>query len=250
MDFFLIKLLSFFLIFTRVAAFMFSAPVFSWRAIPVRIKLTMALLTSIFFAMILPATVDAAKVGFFEALLLITGEAIYGLALGLICNFLFGAVMIGAKITERQMGLTMANILDPMTGENARPLSMMMEIIFIMLFFSVNGHHMFLMIISKSFDSFATGSVPSIGVMLTGVLESSVMMLMLGLRLAGPVLAAFMVFMVVLAILARIAPEMNILFLSLPMRVGLGLLMSAIFMPYLYSYIGEFQDWIGKLIIL
>jgi hypothetical protein len=45
-------------------------------------------------------------------------------------------------------------------------------------------------------------------------------------------LAAFLLLMVILAVLARIVPEMNILFISLPLRVGLGLLMAAAFLPF------------------
>jgi len=54
--------------------------------------------------------------------------------------------------------------------------------------------------------------------------------------------------MVVLAVLARIMPEMNILFISMPLRVGMGLLMMALFMPFVYSFISEFTDLLGKLL--
>ena len=54
--------------------------------------------------------------------------------------------------------------------------------------------------------------------------------------------------MPVLAVLARIMPEMNILFISLPLRVGMGMLMMAIFMPFIYSFMSEFTDRVGKLL--
>jgi flagellar biosynthesis protein FliR len=56
--------------------------------------------------------------------------------------------------------------------------------------------------------------------------------------------------MVVLAVLARMIPEMNILFISLPMRVGLGLLMVVIFLPFINTFVDEFADWMGKLLPL
>ncbi len=73
-------------------------------------------------------------------------------------------------------------------------------------------------------------------------------MFLLGLRLAAPMLAAFLLLMVVLAVLARMVPEMNILFISLPLRVGLGLLMAAIFLPFINGFVAEFADWMGKLL--
>jgi flagellar biosynthetic protein FliR len=73
---------------------------------------------------------------------------------------------------------------------------------------------------------------------------------MAGLKLAAPILAAFLVLMVVLAVFARMIPEMNILFISLPIRVGLGLLMVAIFLPFINTFVAEFADWMGKLLPL
>jgi flagellar biosynthetic protein FliR len=63
-------------------------------------------------------------------------------------------------------------------------------------------------------------------------------------------LAAFLLLMVVLAVLARIVPEMNILFVSFPLRIGLGLLMVAIFMPFINNFVAEFADWMDKLLPL
>jgi flagellar biosynthetic protein FliR len=63
-------------------------------------------------------------------------------------------------------------------------------------------------------------------------------------------LAAFLVLMVALAVLARIVPEMDILFISFPLRIGLGLLMVAMFLPFLAGFVAEFADWMGKLVPL
>jgi flagellar biosynthetic protein FliR len=144
----------------------------------------------------------------------------------------------------------MAQILDPLTGERAQPLGSLLEMIFILLFLSANGHHLFLMIISRSYDSFPAGSMPTIPVLAQGVINAGSTMLLHALKLAAPTLAAFIMLMVVLAVLARMVPEMNILFISLPLRVGLGLLMVAIFMPFISSFVGEFAKLMGKLLPL
>jgi len=60
-------------------------------------------------------------------------------------------------------------------------------------------------------------------------------------------LAASMLLMVVLAVLARMVPEMDILFISLPLRIGLGLLMVAAFLPLISTFVGEFAELMGKL---
>ena len=244
------KLFGFVMVLTRISAFFLVLPVFGWKSIPARIKVAMTVLLAIFFSMITPISVNAGQISSTEAVLLIANEATYGLALGLVATFVFAAVKLSGRIIERQMGMAMAQILDPLTGERVQPLGSLLEMIFIMLFLSANGHHLFLLIISRSYESFPAGSMPTIPVMVEGIINAGSTMLLHGLKLAAPILAAFLLLMVVLAVLARMVPEMNVLFISLPLRVGLGLLMVAIFLPFISSFVGEFAKLMGKLLPL
>jgi len=244
------KLFGFVMVLTRISAFFIVLPVFGWKSIPVRIKVAVTVLIAIFFSMITPLAVELRQVSVLEAVLLMANEAIYGLALGLIVFLLFTTVKLSGRIIERQMGLAMAEILDPLTGERSQPLSMLLEMIFIILLLSANGHHLFLLIISRSYEAFPAGSIPTIPLLTGGIIKAGLTMLIAGLRLAAPILAAFLVLMVALAVLARIAPEANVLFISLPLRVGLGLLMAGIFLPFINGFVAEFADWMSKLLPL
>jgi len=146
------------------------------------------------------------------------------------------------------MGLTMAEILDPLTGEDSQPLGNLLEMMFIIMFLNANGHHLFLLTLSRSYESFPAGSIPTIPVLTAGIVRAGSTLLVAGLKLAAPMLVASMLLMVVLAVLARVVPEMNILFISLPMRIGLGLLMVAAFLPLIGTFVAEFADLMGKLV--
>jgi flagellar biosynthetic protein FliR len=244
------RLLGFVLVLTRISSFFLVLPVFGWKAIPVRIKVATALLLSLFFALVRPSAIGGRQVAVLEAILLMANEAAYGLALGLVVALVFTVVKLSGRFVERQMGLNMAQILDPLTGDSAEPMSSLLEMIFIILFLSANGHHAFLLIISKSYDAFPAGTIPSMSVLAGRVVEAGSTMFLAGVRLAAPMLAAFLLLMVVLAILARMVPEMNILFVSMPLRVGLGLLLTAIFLPFINGFVAEFAEWMGKLLPL
>jgi flagellar biosynthetic protein FliR len=179
---------------------------------------------------------------------MLISESLYGFALGVIVICIFSAVKLTGRIIERQMGMAMAATLDPLSGERSQPLSILLEMIFILLFFSANGHHLFLIIISRSYESFPPGVVPTIPILLEGVVSAGTTMLLICLRLAAPMLAAFLLLLVVLAVFARIMPDMNILFISMPLRVGMGLLMMGIFLPFINQFVGEFAEWMGKLL--
>jgi flagellar biosynthetic protein FliR len=244
------KLFGFMMILTRISAFFLLVPVFSWRTIAVRIKISMAVLLAIFFSIITSETANPKGVGILEGILLLANEATYGLALGLIASLIFSVVKFSGRIIERQMGLAMAQIVDPLSGEQTQPLGSLLEMIFVILFLSANGHHLLLLIIARSYEIFPAGQIPTLSTLVGGVVEAGSTMFVAGLRLAAPILAAFLLLMVVLAILARIIPEMNILFISFPLRMGLGLLMAATFLPFINGFVSEFAEWMGKLLPL
>jgi len=253
MDLAATRLLGFAMVLTRVSAFFLILPVFGWRSIPVRIKVALAMLVAVFFTATAPGTSPFAPGGRFsmvQTILLLSNEAVYGLAMGIISVSLFATVKFCGRIAERQMGLAMAQILDPLTGEQGQPLGMLMEMVFIIVFLSANGHHLFLLTIERSYEAFPAGTMPTFPVLIGGIVKAGSTLLMAGLRLAAPMLAAFLLLMVVLGVVARIAPETNILFISLPLRVGLGLMLAAMSIPFINDFVGEFADWMGKLLPL
>ncbi len=239
-------ILGFVLILTRIGAFFAASPLFSWQAIPTQAKVVIALVLAAFFAMLTPAPAPAATLG--AATLRIVEETCYGLALGLVAYCLLAVIRIAGGIIEQEMGLTMAGIMDPFTDEEAQPVGTMLEIIFVLLLFATDGHHLMLQILNRSFASHVPGAAPTAAALADNVIQASSIMMMLAMQLSAPLLAAFMLMVVVLAFMARVAPEANVLFLSLPLRCGLGLLMIGIFLPFLAGFLKQFTAWLDKLI--
>lgn len=242
------KLFGFILILTRLGAFFATAPVFSWQVLSVQIKAAIAIVLSLFFSALMPSSYAAEDLTILQGTLLIAQEAVYGLCLGMVTYCLFAVVQQAGRFVERQMGLNMANILDPFSGEQGQPLGMLLEILFILLLFTTDSHHLLLQIMARSFDRYPLGSPPEIGPLAESIITASSYMFLLALQMAAPMLAAFLLLMVVLAFMARVAPETNVLFLSLPLRVGLGLLIVGFFIPYLNEYLSQFAAWLNKLL--
>ena len=111
------KLLAPILVLMRISAFFLILPVFGWTSIPVRVKVAMTILVSLFFSMLVPFNLHFTNISVGRAILLMFNESLYGLALGAMATMLFSAVKIGGRIVERQIGFAMAEILDPLTGE-------------------------------------------------------------------------------------------------------------------------------------
>lgn len=247
MDYMIEKLFGLVLVVTRLSAFFLIAPIFSSKTVPVRVRLGTVIMLSLFFAG-MTEPFDASEISNLMAVLLLANEALYGFAVGLIVILIFSAVKVCGRIIEQQMGFSMAETMNPMTNERDQPFAIFLELIFILLFLSADGHHFLIMIISQSFEAFPAGQLPSLEGIFQQVTEAGSLLLTLALRLAGPILTAFLLLLAVLAVCARMLPDMNILFISMPFRVGMGIVMTAFFIPFLNGFVKEFSQWVSRLL--
>jgi len=244
------KLLSFAMVLTRISGFLLFVPLFGVESIPMTIKVAATILLSVFFSIVNPPAVAVQQASAVQVMLLLGCEATYGLALGVIANVLFSAVKIGGRIVEDQMGLTMAEVLDPLTEERGQPVGSLLEMIFIIAFLAANGHHLLIKVIQRSYELFPAGKIPTVAVLAGNMLEATTTMLAAGLRLAAPMLAALLILLIALAILARVVPEMDIFFISFPLRILLGFVMLVIFVPFIDGFVGEMAQLMAKVLPL
>ncbi len=105
------------------------------------------------------------------------------------------------------------------------------------------------MLLAKSYTAFPPTAGVDAAVLAGVVLAAGQAMLELGLRMAGPLLAGFLVLSVVLAVLARVLPEINILLASYPLRVGLGLLLAAGMMPLMGDFANDLCLWMQRTLL-
>jgi flagellar biosynthetic protein FliR len=231
----------------RVSAFVAVLPIFSWQVVPMIVRAGIAVLMTVFFGYILPLPQAGAAQGhWLAASVLVVGEIVIGLALGLAVNFVFQAVQQGGHMIVQQMGLAESGIIDPTTGEETETMAVFMETTFILLFLGANGHHLLLRVLGRSYQVFPLGGAPDAAALASGLVAAGSMMLLLALKLAAPALAAFLVLAVVLAIVARVLPDMNVLMESFPLRVGLGLFMAAALVPSLVDLVDEMTTWMSR----
>jgi flagellar biosynthetic protein FliR len=254
-DFLVGKVFVFIMVMTRITTFFLVVPILGSGNIPATMKIAATLMLSIFFSIINPQTsalgISGAEQGaVIQAIILLSGEAAYGLALGAIANIIFSAVKLGGSIMETQMGLSMAEIIDPMSEERGTPLAGLLEMIFILAFLAANGHHLLIKIIQRSYELFPAGKIPTVATLAGNMLEATSVMLVAGLRLAAPILAALLVLLVVLAILSRIVPEMEIFFISFPLRILLGFIIVVALVPFLNEFVGEAAKLMAKILPL
>jgi flagellar biosynthesis protein FliR len=237
------------LVMARVAGFFATLPIFSSNMLPLPVRVGVSLAVTVFFVAVVPLPVPKGDVVAISATLMLTRELLCGLALGLAAHLVFRGCQVGARFAERQMGFAFPSVVDPTSGEQGSPVGVVMETAFLMLFLVAGGHRLLLLVIHQSFQAFPVGMPPRPEALAGGIVRAGSAMMMFGFKLASPILAAFVVLSVILGILARVLPEMNVLMLSFPLRVGLGLFMAAAIMPAMNDFTIELAEWMGRFLV-
>jgi flagellar biosynthetic protein FliR len=221
---------TFMLILTRVGGILFTAPVFESSNIPVPVKIGLsAALALIFFP----------QVGFrFEqesvAVLggAMAGEMAIGMIIGLAARLIFAAVDMAGQVVGFQMGLGIVSVFDPFTQSQTSLVSQFKNLIAMLLFFSFNAHHLFLLAMAKSYQL-----VPVAGLSFSSSLSQLMIslsggMFVLALQIGAPVLAINLFVNVGLGVVARTVPQINVLIVSFPLTIGVGLLALGMALPF------------------
>jgi flagellar biosynthetic protein FliR len=234
MDALTLRIVPFVLILGRMSAFFLVLPVYGAKGLPMRVRAGLAIVLTAVFAAVLPTPTHVISDSWLGNGLLLAREMLTGLALGLCVALVFAAIRQTGEIIRIQMGLAEAEIIDPLTGEEPQPLGMLLEMAVLVLFLISGGDLLMLKMIERSYDVFPIGQPPSAAVMAQAVLDS------------GTLMGAFLLLAVLLAVIARAMPEMNVLMESLPLRVGLGLFMAAALVPLLNAFTQDLGDWLSR----
>jgi len=217
------EVIFFMLVLSRVAGIFAALPVFGGHTVPLRIKvITVFMITLVCFPT-LSVAIPQVPSDVFILALLVFSEVMVGLTLGFITQIIFAAVEFSGQIIGMQMGLTISSILDPSRGTQVQIMSVLQTLFATLMFLSLNIHHLFIRAIMDSFRVIPLGGWHLSGELVHFLVMRTADIFIIGIRLAAPVMVALLLTTVALGIMARAFPQMNIFMISLPLNVGLGL---------------------------
>ncbi|WP_127580638.1 flagellar biosynthetic protein FliR [Paenibacillus koleovorans] len=225
---------NFLLIFCRITAFFVSAPIFSTRGVPPTFKIGLAFFVS--FILLAssemekpPITMDS------DYILAILKETLIGLLLGFIAYIFFNAVQIAGSFIDIQMGLGIANVIDPMSGVSSPIMGNFKFIIAILLFLSINGHHYMIAALVRSYEIVPLGQgifeAIATGAPNDHMIRSFASMFALALQLSAPLVVCLFMTDVGLGILSKTAPQFNIFVVGVPIKIMVGFLLLLLVIP-------------------
>lgn len=218
------EVIFFMLVLSRVAGIFAALPVFGGRRMPMRIKVVTVFMITLVCFPALSVAIPSVPVDAFSLALLLLSEVMIGLTLAFITQIIFAAVEFSGQIIGMQMGLTISSIIDPSQGTQNQIMSVILTLFATLMFLSLNIHHLFIRAIMDSFRVIPLGGWHMSGNILNFLVIRTADIFIIGIRLAAPVMVALLLATVALGVMARAFPQMNIFMISLPLNIGLGLL--------------------------
>ncbi len=216
----------------RVLALFSAAPLLSHRAIPLRIKVALG----VAIALVLmpnvpsPSLSDALTA---PGLALLTQNILVGLVIGFTVRIVFGAFEMAGEIIGLQMGLSFAGFFNPASGTSENAVASFMSMLALLCFLSIDGHLMLVHALAESFRVFPLTDTASMPMDFARIARLASDMFAIALSLALPFIAVLLLINIVLGVLARVAPQLNIFAVGFPLTLlaGMGLLFT--FLPYI-----------------
>ncbi len=225
------QVIGFMLVVARLSGLFLIAPVFSSPMIPPRIKLMALLALAATLTPIVATAAPTVPTGILPLLIAMATESIIGFALGFSVAIVFSAVQVGASLIDTSIGFSMANIIDPLNNAQASVLGSFYSLVATLAFLAVNGHHWLLAGFKRSYDTIALGATPDIEQMMSNLFLTFGSLFAMAFQIAAPVLITLLLVDVVLGIVARVVPQMNVFFVGIPLKIGVGLIAVIIGLP-------------------
>ncbi|MGM0507854.1 MAG: flagellar biosynthetic protein FliR [Fusobacteriota bacterium] len=238
MEFIYSEVIFFLLITMRISGIFFVSPFFSNGSIPRKIKILFVFLVVFLIFTSIEKNIDIlTNLTFFDLTILVLKESLLGFVIGFIMVMFFSTVQIAAQIYSMDMGFGMVNVLDPISQFQLPILGQFKYLFLLAVFLNMGIHRRIILTLINSFEIFEVGNLDYSYNSLTQVIVTNfAYCFSIAIKIALPVLGVLFLIDVILGIMAKIAPQMNVFFIGMPLKILVGFLILISFVPVMVNY--------------
>lgn len=224
------------LVLCRIFSFIATAPLFSQKGFPTAAKLVLG--GSLTVAAV-PLVSQPQTFGLVIFMLVVLKETLLGLAMGYLSQLVFQAVIMAGSLIDFQNGFSMGQAYDRTMEVSSSQYGRVYYWLAIAVFFAANLHLRLFRAVLESFKLVPLGSATLTAGTIKGVVILTGKTLTLAFDVAAPLIIAVMVIDIVLGILSRSVPQMNVLMVSLSLKSTVGLLIFLLLLPNVLDLLGQ-----------
>ncbi|QNA88221.1 flagellar biosynthetic protein FliR [Massilia sp. Dwa41.01b] len=209
--------------FCRIMALLSSAPAIGEGAVPIPVR---ALLSMVLAFLMLPLTKGMPMPDPFSlhGVVAMFEQAVIGGVLGFALQFATSAVSMLGFLASSQIGFSMAQMNDPVNGQQSDVISSVLSLVAIFVFFAIDGHLVLASVLGQSFKAWPVGQGLGPLVLQTVALNLG-WVFAAAMLLALPIVFSTMVVQIGMGFLNRVAPSLNLFSLGFSLVTVFGLMM-------------------------
>jgi flagellar biosynthesis protein FliR len=232
---------AFMLVFARVGAMVMLLPGLGESNIPVRIKLSIALLLTLIILPLHRADYHIDMGSMAALLVMMIYEILIGIVLGATARVTLAALQVAGSVIAQQLGLGFATSVDPTTqGQQGVLIGNFLTLLGVTMLFATDSHHLIIAALNDSYAIFSPGELVPSGDVAALATRAFSAAFKIGMQLSAPFLVFGLVFNIGLGVLARLMPQMQVYFVGVPLSIMAGFL---IFAVVLAAMMGSFLDY-------
>lgn len=213
----------FFFIFYRTLLLFFLFPIFGVAFFPTQLKILVSLVLAFILTPIISFKLPPLN-NIYNVMLILLSDFVLIFLISLIFRIILAGIQLGGELVGMQMGFGISQTIDPISGFSMPVISQFVYIIFLLLFFSFDFHHYLIYFLYESFDKIPPGSFSLKEGLALFIIKKSKLIFELSIKFLAPLLIFITLIYVSLAIIGRLIPQMNVIFVAFPLIVGLGIL--------------------------
>jgi len=219
----------------RIGAAFVAAPVFSAVQVPLPARIALAGAIGVLVVNTIPVH-PPGDILSLSTFLAVASEALVGLALGFVLQIAFAAPLVASEVIGISMGLGFAQAVDPQNGHATPALGQFLSILLTLLFLSMDGHLVLVDLVVKSYTMLPIGGAWLAPERLLNIALFGGYTFLAGLLLALPVGFLLLCLNMIVGMLSRSAPSLNLFAIGLPASLAMGVVALLVAMPAMGDY--------------
>jgi len=230
------------LIFSRVAGMFALVPLFGAKNSPTYIKVGFILILTVTLFPLVEPTLNFQVGTLLELGYHMVMEILMGLSFGLIITLMMNAIYLAGLLIDRNIGFAMVSVISAQ-DEAQIPVSANFYYLMIMLIFVITySHHRVIRAVYHSLEMIPIGG-GSISIETAGIFVNSLSTsFSIGFTIAAPFILTIMVVNIILGLLSKAMPGLNVFMVGMPIKVMVGLGLFTILVPYYIEFFKNLLD--------
>jgi flagellar biosynthesis protein FliR len=234
----------FLLALTRIMAILIQVPVLGGQTIPTQVRVGLGLILAALLMpwQLLPTSAEALPL--LGLVMAIGRELLIGILAGFAASLTFNMLQIAGEMMALGSGFGAGRILNPTLGDSGSAMDQLFVMVAMLIFLVLNGHHSVILAVQRTFVVLPINHpLPEFtaGVLIT----TTAQLIAAGVQIALPVVGALLMTDITLGLLARVAPQIQVFFLGLPLKIAIGMFALGLVMSISMPFVSEIFASLG-----